>query len=241
MDDVEEPGTSQYDGGAFSAPRVRQVILPLQPIAVWDSRGVERLHLFYHSVAARRALPLLAPGRIDDYVTIPSESTRMWCSPKVCNGVVMACRLACPRHNEVVSMATRRCATRRPPRKVVEWWWTKIQESTFCAHCGTVKRVDFKEPYVSADPPICAPRVSGVMRKVGVGPGRPAAVTVRYNYAVGGRDAMRIPLRTTRGGDLLAQVTARPGGFCGHEWRRELQNHEVESLLMVRSTRRFGP
>ena len=44
----------------------------------------------------------------------------------------------------------------------------ETKESVFYVQLSGAKGdLDYTEPYISSDPPICSPRVSGVMRKVG--------------------------------------------------------------------------
>lgn len=116
------------------------------------------------------------------------------------------------------------------------------KESTFFVATTNGKRVvDYKEPHVSADPPICSPRVSGVMRKGGeLSAEDPQTISVRYNCAVGGSTVitMRIPLED----DSKEAITWAwrknngPSPLISDAMNGEehWENHEVGSLLMVR-------
>jgi predicted glutamine amidotransferase len=121
-------------------------------------------------------------------------------------------------------------------------------ESSFYVHTSSdAKRLDYQEPIVSADPPICSPRVSGVMRKGGeLAPDEPQQLTVRYNCAVGGSTVitMRIPLEDEskesitwawrKNNGPAPVVSAAMSG--GENW----ENHEVGSLLMVRTRNKMA-
>ena len=115
------------------------------------------------------------------------------------------------------------------------------KESIFFVQIGAgVKALDYGAPIISANPPICSPRVSGDMRKGGELTATDLQIlTVRYNCAVGGSTVitLRIPpednskesitwaWRKNNGPSPVLQ-SAMDGQY---DW----ENHEVGSLLMV--------
>ena len=103
-----------------------------------------------------------------------------------------------------------------------------------------VKPMAFDEPVVTANPPICSPRVSGEMRKGGqITSKEGMQLTVRYNCAVGGSTVitMRIPLED----DSLETITwawrknngPAPAVQSAIDHENHYDSSEVMSLLVL--------
>jgi hypothetical protein len=252
MDDVEEPEVPpSMMSQTFQRPRIETsnpaVCNP--SLSGTASKGgtvasysttESQLDVHYHC---------LRPGEATVTITIPvgvySDVVFSW--TKVCNRefvVGLSVGLS-PDTDDVVSDGHAQVLFDTSPsaegrRMVVD---KEHLESSFYVHTSSdAKRLDYQEPIVSADPPICSPRVSGVMRKGGeLAPDEPQQLTVRYNCAVGGSTVitMRIPLEDEskesitwawrKNNGPAPVVSAAMSG--GENW----ENHEVGSLLMVRT------